>query len=34
LGVPEAGVDSDIYPIYTAFKLLTSEDEAIKDLAF
>jgi hypothetical protein len=33
LGVPEAGVDSDIYLIDSAFKLLTSGDRAIKDLA-
>jgi hypothetical protein len=33
LGVPEAGVDSDIYLIDSAFKLLTSGDQAIKDLA-
>jgi Reverse transcriptase (RNA-dependent DNA polymerase) len=33
LGVPEAGVDSDIYLIDSAFKLLTSGDEATKKLA-
>jgi hypothetical protein len=33
LGCPEEGVDSDIYLIDSAFKLLTSGGEAIKDLA-
>ena len=33
LGVPEAAVDSDIYLVDSAFKLLTSNDGAIKSLA-